>query len=539
LQHAGAPANGTYNIDVSLWDALSGGTKVGGTQVYNGIAITDGMFAIDIDFGPSAFNGNPRWLEIRVNALALSPRQPITRTPYAIQTRGITVSDQSKVGIGTTTPQSRLHVSDNSDTNHTISGINTQTHGTKAGVYGQSDSTSGSGVSGYASQTHGFSYGVYGETNSVTGAGVFGRAAQGVGGSYGVVGAVNSQSGTGVYGIASSSLGSTRAIQGDCTSPTGFAGFFNGRGFFSKSVGFGTTNPSYPVHALNNSTNGIAIYGEGTWGVQGTSTQPEGRGVFGFDARLSGESFGIYGLTASSSGTGVHGYAPSSDGETFGVTGVTDSIDGYGVYGHATATDGTNHGVFGRSDSRFGKGVVALNTHPDSGIGLYAEGQQTAIYAECRATTGYVSTIASWNYSPDGYSFWAYGDGGDYGSTSSRRWKRNIVNIDDPLGKLSQIRGVYYDWDEEHGGGHDVGMIAEEVGAVMPEIVSFEENGIDAIGMDYSRTTPLLVEAVNALRAEKDAEITELRGRIDALEKLIAVQSAAGIAAAKNEDGTP
>ena len=66
-----------------------------------------------------------------------------------------------------------------------------------------------------------------------------------------------------------------------------------------------------------------------------------------------------------------------------------------------------------------------------------------------------------------------------------------------------QIRGVYFDWDTEHGGHHDVGMIAEEVGAVMPEIVQYEENGVDAIGMDYSKMTPLLVAAVNSRRLSK------------------------------------
>ncbi len=59
-------------------------------------------------------------------------------------------------------------------------------------------------------------------------------------------------------------------------------------------------------------------------------------------------------------------------------------------------------------------------------------------------------------------------------------------------------------------------MIAEEVGKVLPEIVNYEENGIDAMGMDYSKMTPLLVEAVNALRAEKDAEIASLRAEKDA-----------------------
>ena len=81
----------------------------------------------------------------------------------------------------------------------------------------------------------------------------------------------------------------------------------------------------------------------------------------------------------------------------------------------------------------------------------------------------------------------------------------------------------------DHGGHHDVGMIAEEVGAVLPEIVNYEENGTDAVGMDYSKLTPLLVEAVNALRAEKDAQIEALRkgnaaivARLQAMESMLA-----------------
>jgi hypothetical protein len=76
------------------------------------------------------------------------------------------------------------------------------------------------------------------------------------------------------------------------------------------------------------------------------------------------------------------------------------------------------------------------------------------------------------------------------------------------------LRGVYFNWDAEHGGQHDVGMVAEEVGKVLPEIVEYEENGIDATGMDYGKLTPLLVEAVKALKAENDA----LKKRIEALE---------------------
>jgi len=121
--------------------------------------------------------------------------------------------------------------------------------------------------------------------------------------------------------------------------------------------------------------------------------------------------------------------------------------------------------------------------------------------------------------------------------------RRNVGRIEDPLGKVAQIRGVRFVWDAEHGGGEDVGMIAEEVGEVLPEIVQYEENGVDAIGMDYSKLTPLLVEAVKALKdqvdtqtathrealLEKDVEIRELKERLGRLEVVVSRISQKGI----------
>ena len=104
---------------------------------------------------------------------------------------------------------------------------------------------------------------------------------------------------------------------------------------------------------------------------------------------------------------------------------------------------------------------------------------------------------------------------------SSRRWKNNIINIDNPLEKIGALRGVYFDWDEAHGGRHDVGFIAEEIGEILPEIVHYEENGIDADGMDYSKMTPLLVEAINAMRREYQAEITRLESEIAELKHMM------------------
>lgn len=82
---------------------------------------------------------------------------------------------------------------------------------------------------------------------------------------------------------------------------------------------------------------------------------------------------------------------------------------------------------------------------------------------------------------------------------SSRRWKTNIQTLQGALAKVEQLRGVSYDLKES--GKHEVGVIAEEVGAVVPEVVSWEKNGKDAQGVDYGRLTALLIEAAKEQQA--------------------------------------
>ena len=179
----------------------------------------------------------------------------------------------------------------------------------------------------------------------------------------------------------------------------------------------------------------------------------------------------------------------------------TNSGSGNGVRGEGWA------GVYGRTTTNGNEGSLG-----HSAAGVYGtSGSGTGVLGEGVSVDGIGVSGAGGS---DGSDFFADGPGIDYDSASSLRWKSDIRLIDDPLGKISAMRGVYFNWNEEHGGHHDVGMIAEEVGQVLPEIVRHEENGIDATGMDYSRLTPLLVEAVKELKAENDA----LRKRLEALE---------------------
>ena len=103
--------------------------------------------------------------------------------------------------------------------------------------------------------------------------------------------------------------------------------------------------------------------------------------------------------------------------------------------------------------------------------------------------------------------------------------KDNIVNISDPLGKLKQIRGVYFDWNEKgpdwtkgwpgqpEGKIHDIGVIAQEVQKVLPEVV-IERKGTGMLAVDYQKIVPLLIEGIN----EQQKHIELLQQRIEKLE---------------------
>ncbi|MBP6821871.1 MAG: hypothetical protein KA368_10020 [Acidobacteria bacterium] len=99
LTDAGNPANGSYDLQVKLFDALTGGTQIGATNSLNGVAVSGGVFTVTLDFGAAAFPGANRWAEISAKAAGsanfttLTPRQPVTSTPYAIKSLSAAAAD--------------------------------------------------------------------------------------------------------------------------------------------------------------------------------------------------------------------------------------------------------------------------------------------------------------------------------------------------------------------------------------------------------------------------------------------------------------
>jgi hypothetical protein len=102
---------------------------------------------------------------------------------------------------------------------------------------------------------------------------------------------------------------------------------------------------------------------------------------------------------------------------------------------------------------------------------------------------------------------------------SSRRWKTNIQPLAGALGKVERLRGVSYDLKSS--GKHEIGVIAEEVGRVVPEVVTYEDNGQDARGVDYSRLTALLIEAVKQqqqLIQKQQQQIAQLTSQVKTIQ---------------------
>ena len=94
---------------------------------------------------------------------------------------------------------------------------------------------------------------------------------------------------------------------------------------------------------------------------------------------------------------------------------------------------------------------------------------------------------------------------------SSRRFKTNIQPLAGALDRVTQLQGVSYESNLD--GRHEIGVIAEDVDQIVPEVVSRDPNTNQVQGVDYSRLSALLIEAVKS----QQAEIQELKDQVEQL----------------------
>ena len=404
LNNNNVPGNGNFDFEFKLFDLLNTGFQQGATVQKLNVPVTNGNFTVTLDFGAAVFSGAPRFLEISVRTAGggaftvLTPRQPITATPYAIKSATATAADglsaacvgcvtgtqiqaggayinntttqqaganfniggngavggnliaTGNVGVGTSTPGFKMHVQGSADS---------------LLIYGQNDSADANAVGVAGSANNGF--GIYGTT--VGGKGVVGRDFGASG--YGMQGIATS--GTGVRG--DSTMG--RGVWGQSDTWQGVFGLSN-----SNAGVVGESNLLHGMYGVSHHVNNAGVYGTndangfgvagisvGGTGVKGDSTTGRGvwgqsntwQGVFGLsnsNAGIAGESnlfHGMYGVSHHVNNAGVYG---TNDANGFGVAGI--SVGGTGVKGDSTTGRGvwgqsnTWQGVFGLSNSNAG-----------------------------------------------------------------------------------------------------------------------------------------------------------------------------------------
>ena len=109
LNDGASPASGIYDLRFTIYDASGGAGVIAGPLTNSATPVSNGLFTVALDFGMGVFTGAERWLEIGVRSngiasfTALTSRQQITATPYAIHAANVDAS-----GLSGTIPSSGL-----------------------------------------------------------------------------------------------------------------------------------------------------------------------------------------------------------------------------------------------------------------------------------------------------------------------------------------------------------------------------------------------------------------------------------------------
>ena len=445
------------------------------------------------------------------------------------------------------------------------------------GVAGQSNGTVGAGVSGSNTATTGSAMGVLGSTSSAQGYGVEGVDGASSGGTAGFF-QVNSSTATIVQGNNGSTAEFSVDAAGDVTAagavsgssfliggtPFAFGSVLNLNaflGFAGNTTMSGGADTASGYQALHNNTSGqgntasgyqamylnsTGSFNTGT-GTRAGSTADDSFLTGQYNTALGFEAFISTGTLNNATAIGALAEVSESNalvlGSINGVNGATASTNvgiGTSAPGHlldvagAVAFDSTglNDGTnfidltFGVSaGGSTGEGISSSRTAGPNqfGIDLWTDyARRISIEQHGNVGIGTTTPTNLLTVVKGGGS--AIADG--WATYSSRRWKTNIQPLHDALARVEQLRGVSYDLKDS--GKHEIGVIAEEVGAVVPEVVSFEDNGKDARGVDYSRLTALLIEATKQQQGEirrEQAELAKALRQIKQQQSLLATQA--------------
>ena len=398
LTDAGNPASGTYDMQFKLFDTMTvgTGTQQGATVINQTVQVVAGNFIMNLDFGANVFTGAARFLEIGVRPSGsanpytiLAPRQPITASPYAIQTvnatqlgglpasRYVAADGNGNVGIGTTSPVTKLEVIDP----------------VRQLRFGPTTADNG----GYLVSTN--------PSQAITAGGA---------------------RWDGTNWIARDTVASLTANQ-------------NGTIQFLTNGNLTVGSPFNPTLRMQIDVNGRVVIGR-------PNTLDLGQLQVTTD-----NDVGVYGT--STNGTGVIG-----ESELY-------------------------PGVQGFSGNRAG---VVGNSIFDAGVLGYSEHSYAGYFAGNVFVTGTVT------------------------QGSDARLKQNISKLGYGLSEVLRLRPVRWRWKEHPESGEQLGLVAQDVESVIPELVSTSKDAEQTKGLNYTGLLPVLIKSIQEQQAQIEKQAHEI-----------------------------
>ena len=92
----------------------------------------------------------------------------------------------------------------------------------------------------------------------------------------------------------------------------------------------------------------------------------------------------------------------------------------------------------------------------------------------------------------------------DVTAFSDKRLKKDISNIENGLAKVMQMQGVYYKRNDVEDAREQIGVLAQDMEAIMPEVVLTADDEMQTKSVDYGKLTSVLIEAIKELKLEID-----------------------------------
>ena len=162
-------------------------------------------------------------------------------------------------------------------------------------------------------------------------------------------------------------------------------------------------------------------------------------------------------------------------------------VTGNGITGQALLSDGDGTFSWGQAGETYTAGTGITLAGTEFSIGQSVGTADTVQFAEVRATGDVIAAYSS-----------------------DKRLKDNIKPIENALAKIESIGGYSFDWNDKQQTytGTDLGVLAQEIEAIAPELVIDRETGYKAVR--YEKLVAVLVEGIKEL----SAKVNELENKL-------------------------